>query len=648
MQKIDFFDNVDKFINRYVKVIDKNIDDTQDTNQKNKIFSNAQSIYSSYYTLQNILVTYFQDIYEQSNSFSDNFFEALSYMFAGDFDVAKNHLQYKTKDQEAKGYIIPIIQSILEFDFDTANVLFEKSIKTKSIYINNLFYAIFLDDIDDIELSREYYLLALKKAKSEYEVLRVLYFLTYQDYQMTKISQDVLNVLESIADFDHDLKGLIYQNIALCYYESRYFAESEEYVHKAINIFSKDGLSEYLASVLLLKGDLKIVSKEYEVALQIYEQVQSMIDKKSQLYPKTLNGIAKIYHNQHKTKQALQLHQEALTNIDFTKDSFELYNTHFLIANIFEEINANIEAISAYKLALEYIKNLGDRNIYLEAQANSLKHLANLYKKVNDFKNAKEAFLDLYEIEKKLFLHHQSDYAMVLIDTLEDLAEVFYLAGDYGKSLEVNQTLFESFKFLALHDDHFKENMADSLNAIAVIISKNKPFEAIEKFNEALRLINKEFVQYPLKYGAKVAIIMINIGLIYKKLNQTDIAKTMLIEAIEILENLVDNNVLFEDMIFINALNNIAHIFIETKELNEAKTYYDKMIHYLQEGERSMYLLARAYLESGALVLDMLDIEEGLHRIRQAYHLYQNIETPEATKDIEKCLQILSKYDESV
>jgi tetratricopeptide (TPR) repeat protein len=644
MQKVDFFTNVNKFVNRFVRSIDQKIKKQVDENEKSDMFTQAQSIYFSFYSLENLLVTYFQDIYEQSDKFNNNFFECLSLVFSGDFGEANSCIIAKTKEDKALSYIIPIIESILNFDFETTDKLFIESINTKSIYLNNLFYAIFLDEVDEVDKSRDHYIQALKKAKSEYERLRVLYFITYQDYQLCKVSQEVLYELEYIKDYTIELKALIYHNIALAYSESGYIKEAEEYADMAISIFSKDELREQLASTLILKAQIKEKLGEYEKANDLYTQIQNIITPNQLEYAKSLNGLANIYHHTHKYEDALKLHKEALKFIDPNRDKFELAITHSEIAKIFEEVNANAEAISAYKVAIESVKNLGNRPIYLQYYIKNSKRLANLYRKVNDIKNAKETLLNMYEMQKLLFVKNQSEYTMDMIKSLEQIAEVFYLAGDYNRSLEVNQTLFESFKYLASFDENFKSNMADSLNAIAVIVSQNKPFEAIDKFNEALTILNREFLEQPLQYGAKVATIIINIGLIYRKLNQTELAKSMIKEAVEIIQNLIENNILFEDMILINALNSLAHICIETKELEEAKEYYEKLVEFLSDEHKYNFLLARAYLELGALELDLQDIEGGIATIQKAYDIYKTLEGKETEQDKAKCIQIASKY----
>jgi tetratricopeptide (TPR) repeat protein len=644
MQKVDFFNSVDKFIRRYVKHIDSEIDSQDSIDEQGEMFSNAQNIYFNYYTLENLLVTYFQDIYEHSDKFRDNFFDALTCTFSGQFDRAKEMLKPKTKEQIALSKIIPIIEYIILFDIDKIKELFKESLETKSIYINNLFYAIFLDEIDEIELSREYYIRALKLAKNEYENLRVLYFITYQDYQMCRVSDEVLHKLESIKEYKLDIKALIYYNISLGYYESSYFKEADDYLDQSIMIFQKNGIIAQLAFALLLKADIKVEFGEYDVALGIYQEILSMIDTQDIIYIKTINSKAIVLYHQKKYKEALLLHQEALSLIKKQKDKYELYRTQHHIGLIFKELRKYDEAIASFEMGISTIKSLGDRTLYLEGISFSLKETASIYRIKSEYKKSRDYILELYEIQKRLFVKNKSDYTTIMLETLEELAELFYLLGEYSRSLQVNQTLLESFRVLSTYEHSYKNNLADTLNAIAVIVAKNKPLEAIDKFGEALEILNRDFLKNPLKHGAKVAIIIVNMGMIYRKLNQTELAKTMLIEAIEILDNLNENNILYDDIIYINALNSVSTILIEAKEHKEAKEYYDKAIEILSHTNRNNYLLAKSLLEYGAMELSIGDIESGYDKVQRAYEIYKSMGDNLAKDEIQKCKELLNKY----
>jgi tetratricopeptide (TPR) repeat protein len=644
MQKVDFFNSVDKFIRRYVKHIDSEIDSQDSIDEQGEMFSNAQNIYFNYYTLENLLVTYFQDIYEHSDKFRDDFFDALTCTFSGQFDRAKEMLKPKTKEQIALSKIIPIIEYIILFDIDKIKELFKESLETKSIYINNLFYAIFLDEIDEIELSREYYIRALKLAKNEYENLRVLYFITYQDYQMCRVSDEVLHKLESIKEYKLDIKALIYYNISLGYYESSYFKEADDYLDQSIMIFQKNGIIAQLAFALLLKADIKVEFGEYDVALGIYQEILSMIDTQDIIYIKTINSKAIVLYHQKKYKEALLLHQEALSLIKKQKDKYELYRTQHHIGLIFKELRKYDEAIASFEMGISTIKSLGDRTLYLEGISFSLKETASIYRIKSEYKKSRDYILELYEIQKRLFVKNKSDYTTIMLETLEELAELFYLLGEYSRSLQVNQTLLESFRVLSTYEHSYKNNLADTLNAIAVIVAKNKPLEAIDKFGEALEILNRDFLKNPLKHGAKVAIIIVNMGMIYRKLNQTELAKTMLIEAIEILDNLNENNILYDDIIYINALNSVSTILIEAKEHKEAKEYYDKAIEILSHTNRNNYLLAKSLLEYGAMELSIGDIESGYDKVQRAYEIYKSMGDNLAKDEIQKCKELLNKY----
>jgi len=339
---------------------------------------------------------------------------------------------------------------------------------------------------------------------------------------------------------------------------------------------SLNNLSESYRNTGRTREAIELGEEALSITKPLYAQDPSYWAKD---YTISLNNLANSYKDTGKTKEAIELGEEALS---ITKELYnqdqslwiELYS--FLLNNLaifYKEAGKIKKAIELEEKALIITQEIYNQDPYwVERYTFSLNELAYSYYNTGKTKKAIELFETALIIRKELYIQNPSRWAKDYTLSLNNLVYTYNDIGKTQKSIKLGKDLLLITKDLYDQDPFlWAETYTRSLNNLALsyeVIGKTK--EVIELQTEALSITKELYIQNPSRWAKNYTISLSNIATFYKNIGKIEKAIVLENEALTITKELynIEPSYWVED--YTHSLNNLAASYYDTGKTKEA------------------------------------------------------------------------------
>ncbi|QGY47284.1 tetratricopeptide repeat protein [Maribellus comscasis] len=262
---------------------------------------------------------------------------------------------------------------------------------------------------------------------------------------------------------------------------------------------------------------------------------------------------------------------------------------------LYNELQDYTNAKSAYMEALEISRELTKKysKNYNSYVAMTLNNMGNLYSDLQDYTNAKNAYLEALEIKRELAKKHPESYISDVATTINNLGNLYSDLQDYTNAKSAYLEALEIRSELAKkYPESYNSDVAMTLNNLGGLFYYLQDYtNAKSAYMEALEIKRELAKKYPESYISDVATIINNLGSLYRELQDYTNAKSAYMEALEISKELAKKYPESYNSDVANTINNMGSLYRELQDYTNAKSAYMEALEIRRE-------LAKKYPES--------------------------------------------------
>jgi len=582
---------------------------------------------------------------------SDNYFEAIVY-----FDKTKSvyesfinidtleYLPYVAELQSKIGMIYTDLEN-----YDKAVELFKLAeTNFHKVAINKEFIA----KIGFANLFNYYGILNIKMLD---------YNLAYEYF--TK-SFYLFSELDQYATFEFkDEIALVYNNLAYFYELQNDYEKAFDNYNKAVNLrellikINPKLYSKQLAITLNNIGNLYTISNENKSALYFLKKALNYYDSIS-INSNEINEISNNYNNIGVLYNKTLMYDSA---IFYFKKSI---NLSLRIANLSPTYNYQL-AKNQYNISLAYLNKNNFENSFIfindaivnlktlisDETNNYLIDLSNCYNLLGDIYLYSDNYnLDsslfnynlAYEIILKLNLKYPDLYKDNLIETLQNLSNVYKYKRNFEKSIFYTLALLENFTNLnSKYTNQYLDKIADTKSNLSILYGEIKEKEnALENAKSSLVIYRALAIKNHEKYDADVAMAYNHLGNLFSEYSNYEEAIVNYKKAIELRIILAEK----KDISIIKVAdteNNLALLYFEQKQYeNSIQTFNDAIYIYKTIAKKSNIIdnqlkLSMALINKTIIYKELLIIDSNTEIIKIAL------------ESINEALEILNQFPDN-
>ncbi len=360
-----------------------------------------------------------------------------------------------------------------------------------------------------------------------------------------------------------------------------------------------DYLAELMSDVISKAKSYLIIGQAYELLdeqdfAMAYFKDALLIFHNAGYKPglvKTYNNFAIIHYNAQEIDSAIVYYQKALKISRELSDSKE-------IAKSLNNIGSLLIVKSKYGEALRYISELLRINLDLKNKndiADTYGYLGYIHLKLGNFDASLDNYLKELRLREELNDHKEMD------KFLTNIGKIYYKINKFSKALEYYQ------KALKINQEKGdKIQIAQSLSNLGNVYYEMKDYKkALTFYHKSLEMTDEKQINTQLSNSEKQsflqgkAVLLNNLGLVYKNLGDYKKALDYCKSSIQIKEEIGDVGNLFYP------LTSIAEILMKLEIYDESLRYLNRALKIAEESNNLMlqkeahYLIYEVYATSG-------------------------------------------------
>ncbi|MFH1051229.1 MAG: tetratricopeptide repeat-containing sensor histidine kinase [bacterium] len=352
------------------------------------------------------------------------------------------------------------------------------------------------------------------------------------------------------------------------------------------DISSKADALLLIGEGLEIEGEKDLAMPYFKEAYKIYLELNSSEGK-----TKALNNIAIIHYKNNETDSAIVYYKKALQINKENSNTKE-------IAKSLNNIGSLYIMLAKYGDALKYINELLQVNLILSNKADIAEtygYLGYIHLKLGNYDGALDNYL------KELKLREELGSKEEIVKFLTNIGKIYYKINQYTKALEYFQ------KALTINQEKGnKIEIAKSLSNLGNVYYELKDYKkALSYYHKSLDFTDEKQINTGLTNSEKLsflkgkAILLNNMGLVYKNLGDYKKALDYCKNSIEIKEEIGDDNNLFYP------LTSIAEILLKLEIYDESLKYLSRALDIAEKSNNLMlkkeahFLIYEVYATTG-------------------------------------------------
>ena len=406
-----------------------------------------------------------ESMLEKEKEICKNKIETACMYWRGKYNIAIQNMQYDSAAVYIRN-LADVDTCNFENVFDCANYLREQNyFKEAEEYYNKI-----------LKTGQEKQLISKYQIAGLYNNLAVLYYYTQRFKESEEMYKDAIHICERLAKenpkvYEKDL-ATSYNNLANLYSDTQRFKESEEMNKTAIQIRER-----------LAKENQKVYEKDLAMSY---------------------NNLAVLYRNTQRFKESEEMDKAAIQIRErlakenpkaYEKDLAMSYNN---LAALYSDTQRFKESEEMLKAAIQIRERLAKENpkVYEKDLARSYDNLANIYREIQRFKESEEMLKAAIQIYERLAKENPKAYESDLARSYNNLALLYSNTQRLKESEEVLKAAIQIYERLYNNNpQEYQGLLAFNYYCLGTLMTENnKQDDAIEAFEHSVKL-SKELIK---------------------------------------------------------------------------------------------------------------------------------------------------------
>ena len=523
-----------------------------------------------------------ESMLEKEKEICKNKIETACMYWRGKYNIAIQNMQYDSAAVYIRN-LADVDTCNFENVFDCANYLREQNyFKEAEEYYNKI-----------LKTGQEKQLISKYQIAGLYNNLAVLYYYTQRFKESEEMYKDAIHICERLAKenpkvYEKDL-ATSYNNLANLYSDTQRFKESEEMNKTAIQIRER-----------LAKENQKVYEKDLAMSY---------------------NNLAVLYRNTQRFKESEEMDKAAIQIRErlakenpkaYEKDLAMSYNN---LAALYSDTQRFKESEEMYKATIQIYERLAKENlkVYEKDLARSYNNLALLYSDTQRFKESEEMYKAAIQIYERLTKENPKVYESDLATSYNNLVVLYRNTQRFKESEEMLKAAIQIYERLAKENlKVYESDLATSYNNLAALYSDTQRFKESEEMHKtAIQIRERLAKENPKVYEKDLARSYDNLANIYRETQRFKESEEMLKATIQIYDNL-------------------ANIYRETQRFKESEEMLKAAIQIYErlakENPKAYESdLARSYNNLALLYSNTQRLKESEEVLKAAIQIYERL-----------------------